>query len=111
MTRAKVDSVPNRRIIARRNHDEAVLAKLFTELGPRYAERPGGYTRILKLSWRKNDAAEMVILELIDRKIRERKKRAAKEKGAQETPRGEDETKSAAPKKEIEAAETSGAKV
>jgi len=90
VTRAKVDSVPNRRIAARRIHDEAVLAKLFKELGPRYASRPGGYTRILKLKRRHGDAAEMVILELVDRTIRERKKRDKKgEATAQEAPKVE----------------------
>ncbi len=92
VTRAKVDSVSNRRIAARRIHDETVLAKLFKELGPRYASRPGGYTRILKLKRRRGDAAEMVVLELVDRTIRERKKREKKGEAAVEaTPKGETE--------------------
>jgi large subunit ribosomal protein L17 len=68
ITRAKVDSVHNRRIIGRRLTDEGVLAKLFVDIGPRFEKRPGGYTRILKLGQRYGDAAEMVILELVDRK-------------------------------------------
>lgn len=67
ITRAKVDSVHNRRMIGRDIKDEGVLARLFTEIGPRYKERPGGYTRVLKLGPRPSDAAEMVILELVDR--------------------------------------------
>lgn len=98
VTRAKVDSVANRRIAARRIHDEAVLAKLFTVLGPRYVTRPGGYTRVLKIGKRRGDAAEMVILELVDRTIRERKKREKRGESA-----------SAQPQVETEKAATAGA--
>ncbi len=66
ITRAKVDSVHNRRQAARFISDEAVLAKLFTEIGPRMKDRPGGYTRIMKLGFRTGDAAELAILELVD---------------------------------------------
>lgn len=69
ITRARVDSVHNRRMIGRDIKDQAVLAKLFTDIGPRYTERPGGYTRILKLGPRKSDAAEMVILELVSEEM------------------------------------------
>jgi large subunit ribosomal protein L17 len=48
-------------------NDKTVAKKIFDVLGPRYAERPGGYTRMLKLGQRQGDAAEMVILELVDR--------------------------------------------
>jgi large subunit ribosomal protein L17 len=75
ITRAKVDSVHNRRIAARHIDDGRILNKLFTEIAPRYAERPGGYTRILKMGRRFGDASEMVILELLDRKERERKRK------------------------------------
>jgi len=69
ITRAKNDSLHSRRIIARRLHDPAVLAKLFNVLGPRFQSRPGGYTRVLKLGPRFGDASEMVILELLDRPV------------------------------------------
>jgi len=67
ITRAKEDSVHNRRIVAKLIQDKEILAKLFTEIAPAYADRPGGYTRILKLGYRKGDAAEMVLLELVGR--------------------------------------------
>ena len=85
ITRAKTDSVHNRRIIARDINDKGVLAKLFTELGPRFKERPGGYTRILKLGPRMSDAAEMVILELVERTGQEPKAKEKKTKKAAET--------------------------
>jgi large subunit ribosomal protein L17 len=81
ITRAKVDSVHNRRIAARSINDGRILDKLFTEIAPRYAQRAGGYTRVLKMGKRFGDASEMVILELLDRKERERKR---KKKEAQE---------------------------
>ncbi len=83
ITRAKTDSVHNRRIIAKRIIEDNVLDKLFTEIAPRFEGRPGGYTRILKLGRRFGDASEMVFLELVERKevVRKKKKKeqAAKE--------------------------------
>ena len=69
ITRAKEDSVHNRRIASGRLYDEGILAKLFTDIAPRMKDRKGGYTRILKLGNRLGDAAEMVILELVDYKL------------------------------------------
>lgn len=69
ITRGKVDSVHNRREAAKFILDQKVLNKLFTEIGPRMKERNGGYTRVLKLGYRQGDAADMVILELVDYKI------------------------------------------
>ena len=69
ITRAKVDSVHNRRIVSARVFDEGIVAKLFTDIAPRMKERPGGYTRIIKLWERPGDAAEIVILELVDYKL------------------------------------------
>jgi large subunit ribosomal protein L17 len=66
ITRAKVDSVHNRRLVSAQLYDEAVVAKLFTEIGPRMKDRNGGYTRVLKLGQRSGDAAEVAILELVD---------------------------------------------
>jgi large subunit ribosomal protein L17 len=70
ITRAKEDSVHNRRLVSARLFDEGVVAKLFTDIGPRMKERNGGYTRVLKLGERYGDAAEMVILELVDYKLK-----------------------------------------
>jgi large subunit ribosomal protein L17 len=69
ITRAKEDSVHNRRIISSRLYDEGIVAKLFTDIAPRMKDRNGGYTRIIKLGERKGDAAEVVILELVDYKL------------------------------------------
>lgn len=80
ITRAKEDSVHNRRLAGRLIEDQAVLAKLFTEIGPRYKSRPGGYTRILKLGPRNGDAAEVVILELVERIEVKKEPRVRKQK-------------------------------
>jgi len=68
ITRAKEDSVHNRRMVARKIWDEKILAKLFTDIAPRLKERNGGYTRIVRIGERKQDAADMVVLELVDKK-------------------------------------------
>ncbi len=84
ITRAKEDSVHNRRMVARKIWDEGIVAKLFTDLGPRFKERQGGYTRIVRLGERQLDAADMVVLELVERKddgkAAEREKRKAEKK-------------------------------
>jgi len=69
ITRAKEDTVHNRRIVSGRLYDEGIVAKLFTNIAPRMKTRNGGYTRIIKLGERKGDAAEVVILELVDYKL------------------------------------------
>jgi len=101
ITRAKVDSVHNRRIVSSRLYDEGIVAKLFTDIALRMKERPGGYTRIIKLGPRPGDAAEIVILELVDFKLntdeasekkakKAAKKEAKKDKPSSETPRDND---------------------
>ncbi|AEF84525.1 50S ribosomal protein L17 [Treponema primitia ZAS-2] len=69
ITRAKIDSVHNRRLVSARLFDEGIVAKLFTDIALRMKDRPGGYTRIIKLGERLGDAAEVVILELVDYKL------------------------------------------
>ena len=66
VTLAKRGDLHARRLAARKIQDRQVLGSLFDEIGPRFAERPGGYTRILKLGNRKGDAAEMSLIELVD---------------------------------------------
>lgn len=65
VTLARRGDLHARRQAARRIADREVLGKLFDDIGPRYAERPGGYTRILKLGTRKGDAADMALIELV----------------------------------------------
>jgi large subunit ribosomal protein L17 len=92
ITRAKVDSVHNRRIVSSRLYDEGIVAKLFTDIAPRMKDRKGGYTRILKIGLRQGDAAEVVILELVDYKLEQesaekdekKAKKEAKAKGKKE---------------------------
>ena len=67
ITLAKSDSVASRRLAFDRLRDDAVVGKLFQELGPRYKERPGGYLRILKCGYRPGDKAPMAYVELVDR--------------------------------------------
>lgn len=75
ITRAKVDSVANRRLTAAElgNASAATVKKLFDVLGPRYANRNGGYTRVLKAGFRYGDAAPMAIIELVDRDVNAKK--------------------------------------
>ena len=71
ITLAKKDSVANRRLAFDRTRNREMVGKLFAELGPRYAERPGGYIRILKCGERTGDKAPMAYVELVDRPKRE----------------------------------------
>jgi large subunit ribosomal protein L17 len=67
ITKSKVDSVANRRLVFDRIRDRDMVTKLFNELGPRYKARPGGYLRILKCGFRPGDKAPMALVELVDR--------------------------------------------
>lgn len=69
ITLAKIDSVANRRLAFARTRSDAAVGKLFGELGPRYANRPGGYIRILKCGFRSGDNAPMAYVELVDRPL------------------------------------------
>ena len=66
ITLARRGDVHSRRLASRKIADREVLGKLFDDIAPRYMERPGGYTRILKLGNRKGDAAEMSLIELVN---------------------------------------------
>ena len=92
ITRAKEDTVHNRREAAKFISDEKILNKLFTEIGPRMKERNGGYTRVLKLGFRQGDAADVVILELVDYKLESEEQKAEK-KAAKKAPAKEEAAK------------------
>ena len=65
ITKAKRGDLHARRLVGRRIRDQSALAKLFDDIAPRYAERPGGYTRVMQLGHRPGDAADMAIIELV----------------------------------------------
>ncbi|PJE80572.1 50S ribosomal protein L17 [invertebrate metagenome] len=71
ITLAKEDSVANRRLAFDRLRNKAAVGKLFSDLGPRFKERPGGYLRILKCGYRQGDKAPMAYVELLDRPVAE----------------------------------------
>ena len=113
ITLAKNDSVHARRQAARSVANDELIAKLFETLGPRFATRPGGYTRIMKLGARRGDAAEMAILELVElspektepkkteapEKPAKKKAASKKEEPAEEEPAAEEKPKKAPAKK------------
>ncbi|HEX7190400.1 MAG TPA: 50S ribosomal protein L17 [Thermoanaerobaculia bacterium] len=102
ITLGKNDSVHARRIAGSQIQDDKLVAKLFDTIGPRFNDRPGGYTRIIKLGPRRGDASEMAILEFVGYELAKEEKAApaAKEKGAK---------KKAAPAEETVADETPAA--
>jgi large subunit ribosomal protein L17 len=69
ITLAKRGDLHARRVVASRLKDEAMVAKLFATLGPRYSDRPGGYTRVLKAGFRYGDNAPLAVIELVDRDL------------------------------------------
>ncbi|RMH46625.1 MAG: 50S ribosomal protein L17 [Gammaproteobacteria bacterium] len=69
ITLAKNDTVANRRLAFARTRSKAAVGKLFTVLGPRYQDRPGGYLRIIKAGFRPGDNAPMAVVELVDRPV------------------------------------------
>jgi len=101
ITLAKNDSQHTRRQAFQQVPDNALIAKLFDTLGPRFSTRPGGYTRILKLGARRGDAAEMAILELVERSAEKTEAKSAEAA----TPAKGGKKKAAAPKAEKPAAD------
>ena len=97
ITRAKEDTVHNRREAAKFISDEKILNKLFTEIGPRMKERNGGYTRVLKLGFRQGDAADVEILELVDYKLESAEEKAEKKTTAKKAPAKDEPAKAKKP--------------
>ena len=69
ITLAKDDSVSNRRLAFSKIRNKSAVGKLFSDLGPRFKDRPGGYSRIIKIGFRKGDAAPIAFIELVDRSV------------------------------------------
>lgn len=109
VTLAKNDSVHNRRQAARQVPEDSLIAKLFDTLGPRFSTRPGGYTRIMKLGARRGDAAEMAILEFVERSA-EKTEAADEKKAAKKPAKKADKADKKAAKKEAPAEEPAAEK-
>ena len=95
LTRAKEDNMANRRLVFSLLRQKEVVTELFTEVGPKIASRPGGYTRILRTGYRLGDAAEMCIIELVDynenmlsegKKAQKKSTRRSSKKAAEKAP-------------------------
>ena len=96
ITFAKRGDLHARRMVARKVNEPAVLQKLFEEIGPRYSERPGGYTRIMRLGPRKGDNAELAILELVDNTVRPKHSDSKKRSRARRILKAEEKAEAAA---------------
>jgi large subunit ribosomal protein L17 len=109
ITKAKKGDLHNRRLVLATVKDKGVVHTLFTEIAPRYAERPGGYTRITKLGPRKGDNAPMAVIELVTEAYEPKAKQAkASDKKAAETPAAETPA-AETPAAEVEAPATESA--
>ncbi len=84
ITLAKKNTLHTRRLALRFIYKKEVVKKLFDELGPRFSERPGGYTRIVKIGPRAGDGAEMAILELVGTEFKKKKKKKSAAEKAKE---------------------------
>jgi large subunit ribosomal protein L17 len=90
ITLGKRDTLHARRQAAAFLQTKDATKKLFGEIAPRFFDRPGGYTRIVRVGWRIGDGAELAILELIGSELKKKEKKARKEKPQQETPAPEE---------------------
>jgi len=82
ITLAKIDSLGKRRLAFSRLRDVAIVEKLFTDLGPRFKARAGGYTRILKMEPRPGDSADMALMQLVESAVVPAEKAVEPAKGA-----------------------------
>jgi len=103
ITLAKKDTEANRRIAFARLRDTEVVEKLFTDLGPRFKSRPGGYTRILRMLPRPGDNAEMALMQLVDRPAAAGAAEADSAEGGAKKKRAKKKTEAAAPAEEAAA--------
>ena len=99
ITRAKSDTLANRRVVFARLRDRDMVTKLFGELGPRYKARPGGYTRVLRCGNRAGDNAPMAYIELVDRPAQGAMTEPEAKKPAKKTETGASEAKPARKKR------------
>lgn len=109
ITFAKSGDLHARRMAARKLNEPEVLQKLFAEIGPRYSERPGGYTRIMRVGPRKGDNAELAILELVDGTARPKVTDTAKRKRARRILKAEEKAEAKAALVEDAAEESTAA--
>ncbi|NMB81313.1 MAG: 50S ribosomal protein L17, partial [Ignavibacteria bacterium] len=101
ITKAKTDSVASRRFVATQIHDRSILKELFNDIVAKIGDRPGGYTRIVKVGQRKGDAAELAFIELVDYSgiVKPKAPKKAKE---EETPKSDEAKAEAAEQKKEE---------
>jgi large subunit ribosomal protein L17 len=92
ITLAKRDTLPARRRAAAFLLRPLVVKKLFATLGPRFADRPGGYTRIVRAGWRRGDGGEVAVVELIGSELKPKPKKEKKRKGEEPQPEAAEKT-------------------
>jgi large subunit ribosomal protein L17 len=107
ITLSKRETLHARRLVLRDIHDKDIVSKMFDTLSSRYAQRPGGYTRIVKLGARRGDNAEMALIELVGAEIAKKAAEAAPAEGTATTPAGKG-TGKAKPEKKAKPAKDKG---